>query len=121
MQDCFREKRSLRKKLRLIQKSAHQRGLDRVLLQQLNYVCNYKQETANKGTNRRLILAIVTGFVVLVISVSFVNSIISARCLLPSNYLVWEATRPLADCAYCANVTKPIILRNITRWDFAVR
>ncbi|CAG4947016.1 unnamed protein product [Parnassius apollo] len=54
----------------------------------------------------------------LVFTSSVVYDILNTRCLVPINYLVWEATRPLADCDYCANVTKPIILRNITRNDF---
>ncbi|XP_072947479.1 uncharacterized protein [Epargyreus clarus] len=47
-----------------------------------------------------------------------VENILSARCLLPSNYFVWEATRPVANCNYCVNITKPTILRNITRKSF---
>lgn len=121
MQKINRERRNLRRKIKVLQKSAIERGLNGVLLQEYNFVCNYKYEVANKGSNKKLIVAIVASFIVVVISLYFVNSILSARCLLPSNYLVWEATRPLADCAYCANVTKPIILRNISRRDFVVR
>lgn len=121
MQKNNRERRNLRRKIKVLQKSAIERGLNGVLLQEYNFVCNYKHEAGNKGSNKKLIVAIVTSFIVGVISLYFVNSILSTRCWLPSNYLVWEATRPLADCAYCANVTKPIILRNISRRDFVVR
>lgn len=121
MQNTNKERRNLRRKIKVLQKSAIERGLNGVLLQEYNFVCNYKHEAANKRTNKKLIVAIVTSFIVVVISLYFVNSVLSARCLLPSNYLVWEATRPLANCAYCVNVTKPIILRNISRRDFVVR
>lgn len=121
MQSFSKERKNLQTKIRFVQQNAIERGLDLVLLQQLNYISNYKHETAKKSRNRKLIVAVISSLIVLVLSVSFMNSILSARCLLPSNYLVWEATRPLADCAYCANVTKPIILRNITRREFSVR
>lgn len=111
----------LKKRLRTLQRSAIERGLDGVLLKQYDYICNFSDEDENKKSNKKLIAVIVSAFIVLVLSVSYVNSILSARCLLPSNYLVWEATRPLADCAYCENVTKPIILWNVTRQEFAVR
>lgn len=111
----------LKERLRTLQSSAIERGLDGVLLKQYDYICNFSDEDENKKSNKKLIAVIVSAFIVLVLSVSYVNSILSARCLLPSNYLVWEATRPLADCAYCENVTKPIILWNVTRQEFAVR
>ncbi|XP_035445172.2 uncharacterized protein LOC118272653 [Spodoptera frugiperda] len=109
----------LKERLRTLQSSAIERGLDGVLLKQYDYICNFSDEDENKKSNKKLIAVIVSAFIVLVLSVSYVNSILSARCLLPSNYLVWEATRPLADCAYCENVTKPIILWNVTRQEFA--
>lgn len=114
----FKTKAIVTRKLRNLQKSATERGLHEVI-PQYDYICKYRNETENK-TRKKLIIAIVITILSLLISVSVVNSILSARCLLPSNYFVWEATRPLADCSYCENVTKPIILRNVTRQDFAV-
>ncbi|KAG6444706.1 hypothetical protein O3G_MSEX003510 [Manduca sexta] len=32
---------------------------------------------------------------------------------------MWEATRPVADCVYCQNVTRPVILWDVTRRNFA--
>lgn len=121
MRKGYNVKGVLKKRLRTLQRSAIERGLDGVLLKQYDYICNFSDEDENKKSNKKLIAVIVSAFIVLVLSVSYVNSILSARCLLPSNYLVWEATRPLADCAYCENVTKPIILWNVTRQEFAVR
>lgn len=48
------------------------------------------------------------------------DEVMAARCLLPNNYLVWEATRPLSDCSFCQGVTEPLILHNISREDFKV-
>ncbi|KAJ2943673.1 hypothetical protein O0L34_g16786 [Tuta absoluta] len=118
MKKPSREHKTLKKELRLVLRNAIERGLNREELRHLDHICNFRQEIVNKQSNRKLIIAVVACFIVLVISVSLVNSIIGVRCLLTSNFFVWEATRPLADCAYCTNVTKPIILRNITKRDF---
>lgn len=40
------------------------------------------------------------------------------RCIFPNNYFIWEATRPIVDCNFCANVTEPIILSNLTKEEF---
>lgn len=40
------------------------------------------------------------------------------RCIIPNNYFVWEATRPIPDCKFCINVTKPIVLPNVTKEEF---
>lgn len=42
------------------------------------------------------------------------------RCLVPNNYLIWEATRPVSDCNFCRGVVKPIILPNLTKEEFMV-
>ncbi|XP_014471167.1 PREDICTED: uncharacterized protein LOC106742579 [Dinoponera quadriceps] len=47
------------------------------------------------------------------------RSLQETRCLLPNNYLVWEFTRPVADCGYCRDVDAPLILpANLTREEF---
>lgn len=43
------------------------------------------------------------------------------RCILPNNYLIWEATRPISDCSYCRGVNRPLILNNMTQDEFQVR
>ncbi|KAI8426094.1 hypothetical protein MSG28_005053 [Choristoneura fumiferana] len=111
--------KAIRKTIRNLQRNAIAGGLNGILLRQYNYVSNYNNEAVNKANNRKLVVAIVVVFLSVVISVIVGNSVLSVRCLLPNNYLVWEATRPLADCGYCANVTKPIILRNVSRRNFA--
>lgn len=40
------------------------------------------------------------------------------RCVIPNNYFIWEATRPISDCQFCMNVTEAIILENVTREQF---
>ncbi|CAH1398720.1 unnamed protein product [Nezara viridula] len=41
------------------------------------------------------------------------------KCILPNNYIVWEATRPIADCSICYNLNSAVILPNITREEFS--
>ncbi|XP_017780310.1 PREDICTED: uncharacterized protein LOC108565394 [Nicrophorus vespilloides] len=50
---------------------------------------------------------------------NLIISLIGIRCLIPNNYFVWEATRPISDCGFCLNVTAPIILHNASREEFA--
>lgn len=45
--------------------------------------------------------------------------LLSVKCFLPNNYLVWEATRPISDCGYCRNVQGPLVLQNISRKEFS--
>lgn len=40
------------------------------------------------------------------------------RCIIPNNYFIWEATRPVSDCSYCLEVESPIILYNVSRKQF---
>ncbi|XP_072397750.1 uncharacterized protein [Diabrotica undecimpunctata] len=46
------------------------------------------------------------------------NYIFGVRCILPNNYFIWEATRPISNCNFCLNVTEPIILPNVSRDTF---
>jgi len=45
--------------------------------------------------------------------------IFGVRCLIPNNYIVWDATRPISDCTYCKGVVSPIELHNVSREEFA--
>lgn len=113
-----------RRKLRHIQKTALESGLNLEFLKRYEQICDFcehSKETKSSKRKRRVIAGVLATFALILISINVVNSVLISRCLLPSNYLVWEATRPLADCSYCENINKPIILPNITRQDFTVR
>ncbi|XP_075170066.1 uncharacterized protein LOC142242032 [Haematobia irritans] len=45
--------------------------------------------------------------------------LIGVKCFLPQNVVVWEATRPISDCGFCRGVEGPLILKNMTREEFA--
>lgn len=45
---------------------------------------------------------------------------LSIRCFVPNNYMIWEATRPISNCEFCAGVQRPLILPNISRTEFSV-
>lgn len=107
-----------KKKLKCIQKSAMKRGLDRGLIRQFNNIC-YLNQRSLLGI-KSAIISIGIAFIAAALTGLAVEYLLSARCLIPINHLVWEVTRPLADCNYCANITKPIILQNITRRNFRV-
>lgn len=115
--------KTIQRKLKLIQKTALTNGIDEVLIKKFNfilYISNVKQtQSYYSCLSRKLLISAVFVLLTLLLAVA-VDYLLSARCLLPINHLVWEATRPLADCGYCANVTKPIILKNVTRQSFRV-
>lgn len=120
MVNLAKERRKLKRRLQYIQREAISGGLELNLLNQFNYICNYKKDFSSSKRHQWLVISAILGFVLLALVGIAVENILSARCLLPSNYLVWEATRPVADCNYCVNITKPTILRNITRKSFNV-
>ncbi|XP_039755396.1 uncharacterized protein LOC120630284 isoform X1 [Pararge aegeria] len=120
MQKLTKEK-SIRRKLKLIQRTALQKGIDEVLIKNFNFICcigENKETNLFAGLNRKIIITVGVSFISLLLVNLAADYILSARCLIPINHLVWEAARPLADCRYCANVTKPIILQNVTRQGF---
>lgn len=47
------------------------------------------------------------------------NYILGIRCIVPNNYFVWEATRPVSNCQFCLNIKQPIVLHNATKEEFA--
>lgn len=50
--------------------------------------------------------------------ITIMNYIFGVRCLVPNNYFIWEATRPISNCNFCKNLSKPILLPNVTRETF---
>lgn len=44
----------------------------------------------------------------------------SIRCFVPNNYMIWEATRPISNCQFCAGVKRPLILSNLSQTEFSV-
>ncbi|XP_014368902.2 uncharacterized protein LOC106719152 [Papilio machaon] len=110
----------VKKRLKNVQISGLRRGLQSSELKQIDYICNFTEENTIKKTRKRIIILIVIVSILTVVVSSIVHNILTARCLVPLNYLVWEATRPLADCDYCVNITKPIILHNVTRDNFKI-
>nr|XP_022917439.1 uncharacterized protein LOC111426855 [Onthophagus taurus] len=68
-------------------------------------------------------LPILFTFICILYQINLYNNLLNyfagVRCIIPNNYIIWEATRPISDCNYCLNVSKPIILKNVSRNEFA--
>ncbi|XP_075225290.1 uncharacterized protein LOC142326589 [Lycorma delicatula] len=47
-----------------------------------------------------------------------VKNALGIKCVIPNNYFVWEATRPVTDCSICRGINGVIVLPNITRQEF---
>lgn len=120
MQRLISYRKTVLKRLRSIQKNAIKKGIQISSLKKYNLIFGYSNEINTKGSKQSLIIGVFICFILLVVGVGVINSLLSERCLLPSSFVVWEATRPLANCSYCENITKPIILHNISRQDFKV-
>ncbi|EAA05078.4 AGAP011086-PA, partial [Anopheles gambiae str. PEST] len=60
-----------------------------------------------------VVLFIITPFLA-----GFLELALGMRCIVPNNYLIWEATRPVSNCDFCRGVDRPIILQNLTREEF---
>lgn len=69
-----------------------------------------------------MIFIVIATICVLIAAINYncIEYLLGIRCLLPNNYLIWEATRPVSDCRFCAGIQSPIILFNVTREKFAV-
>ena len=68
-----------------------------------------------------IIIFLILLFFATPILVNVLEILISMRCIVPNNYLVWEATRPVSNCDFCRGIDKPTILKNLTREEFKVK
>ncbi|XP_063228865.1 uncharacterized protein LOC134534362 isoform X2 [Bacillus rossius redtenbacheri] len=61
-------------------------------------------------------------FISILVKVLFLETVVKnalgTRCVLPNNYFVWEATRPVTDCSMCKDVTNVTLLANVSRLEF---
>ncbi|KAK2584936.1 hypothetical protein KPH14_002530 [Odynerus spinipes] len=71
---------------------------------------------------RAFIILLLSTIYALLVKYSYIDNVrknfYEARCFVPSNYFIWEFTRPISNCDYCRNVDKPIILSNVTKEEF---
>lgn len=88
----------------------------------INYKKNrYYMSFFQNKWNASFIYSVVFVFVIIFstpLLYDILEYIIGMRCIVPNNYLIWEATRPVSDCNFCKNINKPIILQNLTKDEF---
>lgn len=90
--------------------------------------CNVKtaanrQIRPTRSTNQFVIIASVATLCIALAGIhlnGLIERITGVRCIMPNNYLIWEATRPESDCQFCSGIARPLILQNISRDDFYV-
>ncbi|XP_044268982.1 uncharacterized protein LOC123014135 isoform X2 [Tribolium madens] len=79
----------------------------------------------SKHTNSALFIAFLLLALLLATSYEYglftsaINYFLGVRCIVPNNYFVWEATRPVSNCNFCKDVNEPLVLKNVTREEFA--
>ncbi|VEN56394.1 unnamed protein product [Callosobruchus maculatus] len=49
-----------------------------------------------------------------------VNYLLGIRCIFPNNYIVWAATRPIASCDFCVDLTRPLLFTNVSQDKFSL-
>lgn len=109
--------KQLKNELNKINNEMINSGIDINTLKKVCYDVNKR-----KLINWTTLAAIISGIAVLFSSGILdviISYILGTRCILPNNYFIWEATRPISNCQFCINVTRPIILPNVTRENFA--
>lgn len=63
-----------------------------------------------------LIFTILLGIILNKTSIDIlVKNVLGVRCIIPNNYLIWEATRPETDCNMCKDINQVLIFNNISR------
>lgn len=88
---------------------------------ELNHLVNYEELSVknqnSKKNQRHERNGTIVWYVKLLLSTICLFSygvinLTSIRCLIPNNYLIYEASRPISNCTFCANVKGPKILSN---------
>lgn len=86
------------------QKGVTEREMEEAFKQSIGYRPSRLSWTQwNDGTLSILysVIFVIALFVLTPFLASFIEVILGTRCIVPNNYLVWEATRPLSDCDFC--------------------
>ncbi|KAJ1522813.1 hypothetical protein ONE63_001966 [Megalurothrips usitatus] len=130
---CREDVRELRRLLAAANESALRAGasvedLYRVFLQSRPRR-RARRETAQDGGGVSATgVAVIAGLVLAAVAAllggalggaDLLGSALGVRCVLPNNFLVWEATRPIADCGICRGVDAVLELHNVSRAAFA--
>ncbi|KAF5303373.1 hypothetical protein FQR65_LT08286 [Abscondita terminalis] len=112
----------IRKKLYYLNKKLLKSGIH---LSELRLTASQSLDTQKPSLLNRIF--IISTLIILTLSIFYqcgifetiLNYFLGIRCIIPNNYFVWEATRPISDCQFCTNVTEPLILLNVTREEFS--
>lgn len=126
---------SIRNKVQLLRRSVLQRQMinaNELLRAENAFVTQWKRDDKNANKRRARSIFPINTFVITLSMVmlcialagihmnGLVERISGIRCIVPNNYLIWEATRPESDCQFCSGIDRPLILQNISRDDFYV-
>lgn len=109
-----------RKVIRLLNEEYLERGIELGDLRS-NYRLTLRNNCESRGMRRKAVNGVLLACAFLLAAVSylsFMKHLRGARCLVPNNYLLWEFTRPISNCDFCAGVGAPLILPNISQEEF---
>lgn len=74
--------------------------------------------TATSYFRLTLLFTVITTVLCVLYQCHFLEYAQGVRCIIPNNYFIWEATRPISNCQFCLNISEAIILENVTREEF---
>lgn len=102
-------------------------NLNNELLQSGFNISELQFAVSNPKTNVFNVLFVASGIIVVILCILYesgifevvLNQALGIRCVIPNNYFVWEATRPVSDCQFCTNVTEPVVLYNLSQTEFS--
>lgn len=89
-------------------------------LEELQVSIFSRRQEKQEFNKKRIVLIVSLTFLLtsIIYQLNIFSFIFGIRCVIPNNYFIWEATRPISDCNFCSNVTKPVILHNISKETF---
>lgn len=88
----------------------------------LRTINNVKKLKPERNGIAAVLLATICLLLYGAMNINAVEYLLSIRCFVPNNYLIYEATRPISNCKFCINVKSPLILPNVSNpSEFVVR
>ncbi|CAG9818916.1 unnamed protein product [Phaedon cochleariae] len=90
------------------------------LLVELEGECSFNSANneISYGSSICLVILLIIGIVKFNLILFCFYYFLGVRCIIPNNYFIWEATRPISNCDFCSNVSHPTVLSNISQDSF---
>ncbi|CAG9770953.1 unnamed protein product [Ceutorhynchus assimilis] len=116
--DCSISQNLIEEKLTNLNNYYLQRGLSHEDLFNVAFPETASKPKKSLKTHIIIYTAIATLLISILYNCNAFSFVYGIRCIIPNNYFIWEATRPISDCSFCSTLTEAIELSNVTREEF---